>query len=1542
MAATSTLTASHRVATWNTLCALIDQCVDSTINVVASIIWSHDVWNRAFDLYVSQSCNARPKSSKQLLQTLATALRKKIGPANSDQTVAARLIEGVCNARDHDRTRACLQALTHFLGKEVLGLDDVLSPFRLVFPGNTPGSVEELLSILFSCIGRADFGSVVGQAISVVLDKASGEKTLSNDRSVLDSTSQPLWANPLDDTIRSKRATLDDLRIHLFPTIFKRSLSDYVSFLARHGLDQSISPTSKISSSSADCTNVLDDVLYAALQTGKELGLVRETMDSEMTQTSSMLFIPVRSIVRLFRQNSRSARLTGLSLLITSYAVTRPFPTRSFKLLRHHLSHFFADTDANFRSELFSLTQKLIDRLRAITAVLARQSTSRVTCVDTAVDTATTFYEHKDFLEWLLRFLEWELRPTASYQRHISGLKTLSIVARSGVDDRVSTEYLSKSALAETKWPFHLLVVTPGLHRLLLDLLTNPFDDVRQTAASILSLYPASTSAAVEISKAIERAEDTMLATGRADQANGVAHMYALLYRRYDDEPVVSGPSCSPREAVVVHLVESLEQMLKVAKCTAAKKYPIHGLLTSLRYILARDYGSLSVKHLLERLIACLHAVWETAKPVLCNDAPEGYLPEENDVEASSKDTLSYSWRALKESSLLLGVVISHCSLQPDDMTSLSNLCFTQLAELRHRGAFSTVAQTWITCCSRCGTLKSQDGWNMLQLWYSQVLGILNGRTTINTRRSAGLPSLLCGILIADRSGHMISQAFNELSVIALQPIDTASTQESSLPQVHAMNCLKDILKSTRLGEQSERLVPDSLRLAAESLRSGAWAIRNCGLMLFRAVIDRLLGTNDAYLDNEAPSQRQFDAQNHSELFDLVLNLLTIPDSEAHGATPANSEGVFPALHLLQRTQIPEERRPYAEAAVLALTASRSWHVRDKAARAYAAMVSRSQADAQINLLLDVRTSDQNTLHGALLCVRYSLTNLAMLRGIPKSGNVNGNGSNQLHLADGFYGLHPTMLSHCARLYHENICPVTKAAYADVLTDSLSLSHRTAQSNGHRRIMAALPGAVSCSFNVAQELRCTVTTKSFHGHDVGVLRRALAQLFVRELYTTTEMLEEQRDDALALIVSLGRVDADACSSIFGTARSFGEVEESLVRPQKPTINVLLRAAFEIFSSDHDLGLKCEVQRFLLDLADQNILSGESILDFQAFMRACCCAPPPISTQCNQHYADHWLQLQAVYMEHLLSIGKYEDVTPRIPNFVQACTSAIHGEGFQSLEAAALAISRLTTFWAYVSEAGLDALCDLVLAVYDLLNDDDEDIRILAARTSSRILEANSHRLGSTNIEPIEASQELVAFMIRRWPTESHFSRQAFLRAFNIAESLHQSVLEQLKMSTTIDTALFGEEKQNLYIDEAREVKLWSQVILGLQAHSTSRKLVKQLTYWVSDGLEALSSKVKSEPDGAFGWTTKPDVFTLGLQVIYAAEVLLNFVEHGVRLPVKPSTLRFTLVELTAAAASGNVNNLWMHELERVLFMAITRKLGHCSDLLDMIAMGPGA
>lgn len=57
-------------------------------------------------------------------------------------------------------------------------------------------------------------------------------------------------------------------------------------------------------------------------------------------------------------------------------------------------------------------------------------------------------------------------------------------------------------------------------------------------------------------------------------------------------------------------------------------------------------------------------------------------------------------------------------------LEEIGNLTFTQLSQLRHRGAFTTVSQTFTVCCqsvkfvSSVETLVAETETTMLDVWY--------------------------------------------------------------------------------------------------------------------------------------------------------------------------------------------------------------------------------------------------------------------------------------------------------------------------------------------------------------------------------------------------------------------------------------------------------------------------------------------------------------------------------------------------------------------------------------------------------------------------------------------------------------------------------------------------------------------------------------------------------------------------------------------------------------------------------------------------------
>jgi len=59
-----------------------------------------------------------------------------------------------------------------------------------------------------------------------------------------------------------------------------------------------------------------------------------------------------------------------------------------------------------------------------------------------------------------------------------------------------------------------------------------------------------------------------------------------------------------------------------------------------------------AIRQIYHRVYGCFSRIWLAVKHVLCDDSPEGHLPEEmEEIEGlDTKDLLSYSFRAVHES----------------------------------------------------------------------------------------------------------------------------------------------------------------------------------------------------------------------------------------------------------------------------------------------------------------------------------------------------------------------------------------------------------------------------------------------------------------------------------------------------------------------------------------------------------------------------------------------------------------------------------------------------------------------------------------------------------------------------------------------------------------------------------------------------------------------------------------------------------------------------------------------------------------------------
>jgi hypothetical protein len=322
-----------------------------------------------------------------------------------------------------------------------------------------------------------------------------------------------------------------------------------------------------------------------------------------MEARDGVIHIPDVMIAQVIENATDAVRLSGVALLISSVTITRPFTPRALRSLQQNFSHLFMETDVHVRGEVLVYVQRLVDRIKAAVGLLSRATEkaadkNRQQRADDGsqvgrITSGLLLQQHREFVRSFLRYVKTQLHPAAAYQRHITGLRSLIVLAKSGLDGRIPTRQLSKPAPA-AQWPFSEQIFEPTLTRLLQDLLMDPFEDVRTLAASLLTMQAnvVEVSSRTMYSKFLKKAEHIMLLSGRADHADGVSRVNAIVFEAAGRLNLASNESQVSRESQMESLIRRLEERVLVAKNNMAQavgKFPMHGVLSSLRCVLSLE-----------------------------------------------------------------------------------------------------------------------------------------------------------------------------------------------------------------------------------------------------------------------------------------------------------------------------------------------------------------------------------------------------------------------------------------------------------------------------------------------------------------------------------------------------------------------------------------------------------------------------------------------------------------------------------------------------------------------------------------------------------------------------------------------------------------------------------------------------------------------------------------------------------------------------------------------------------------------------------------
>ncbi|CAN9325563.1 unnamed protein product [Alternaria alternata] len=1501
---------SHRAAASNALCGIIEYCAASDSAYAREAILDDSVWMRTFNIYLQRSGDAKGKSMRQMLLVLTSVVTKDQSLRANElrRRATSSFLDIICEREDRIKVKPALQGLAHFLLRDVISITELIGLFDVQLK-RTSDTVQDAVTSrtvfksFLAWVVHHDTALSTGHLIKNYLLQA--RRLADYDERGNDGSISPFWIEPVVQTLQDWPDRIQEFRTHVFPHCFLPNLSEYLKFLAYLHFESHVPHENALPSQlyqAGGHTSSLGEmeefrILLAAIATGKELNIVKDNdyrVQSDIEIRDGALYLPDNVPGAWMADPHPEVRLAGMFLCVYSTSVTRAISGGILQALRRNLFHLHTDTDANFRREVHGYTQKLFDRLRASTATLAKSrfkggasSQTRLPFPKTSSGSHGSIAQHGEqdplseslaFIAWYIQFLEWELRPTASYQSRITALRSITIVLRSGIDPGVPFTSLSKSAQGQLNWTHELRIGNTKLCRSLLDLILDPFDDVRDAAASVLQLCLVALPRTDQertlsmIPRFLARAEATMLRTGRADQADGVARAYGMVFALASDESnIFAGSHFSSKQSLFEHLKTQLQDTLNLAHADLSKAVdgrPVHGTFAALRYVVDQPdfYSTISSlppevftiwKRSHGEIVASIESLWSCVYHVLCADAPEGHVPDELEDESSldTKEILSYSWRGLKEASVLLRTVI----------------------------------------------LKAPE-----------TLRSIQAKSDAITRRSAGIPAAMSALLAAEpqAGGKLFPRAIKDLVAETLVEAQSTNIEESRLPQVHALNCIKEIFTTSKLSVASEAYIGQGLELAAKTLNSSIWPLRNCSLMLFKALIERLLGSDEAqdWKERERAKTSRFSYDNYPSLVKILIELLEpssdvrIMETPEAGSSPMDlhgAEGVFPALQILRQARPPGDLTKI-RSLVRELLPSPHWHMRDMAARTYVSLHTTNEHHEKLSPILDTVPSDHNGQHGRLLVVMYLLRKL--LRDETQC------------ILQHFAALMEQLGQHATSWYMTSDCPFVRAAFLDVV----SICGKAMLQRANTISIIDAWKDLTTSITIGPEYEIGPSDR----HGDALLRTSLAQVYMIDRVIL-------RNDSLQIMVSddyqtigdalmlLANEDPDTCLEALETLDTILQMKAShdLTVPLSLVLAHIHRVVLE--ATDPEVISKS--QAVLADaLANNNLKSeffslvneDQTMITLNKLQLQCIQGPPS-----NMQSAVHLLGSFLDHSYHTYPLRSAE-ILAAIARYIRLLRMTID-------RSSPLAPS---------GKATGSLVLGLAIVLYDLLNDDDDEIRDLAASTTGSFLRLQGKDTFKDTV-PISTTHRLAAYLITAFSTSQYLATEAIRRLTNTHSPtlpFYIPFAETFAQEREEDTSLFAQEKQNLYKDDTLDTILWSRILCSLSSSATPESLRIGLTTWVLDGLTTLMQTAEKEGDGALGWSTKAEVFTLGMRIFCASEVVMKW-GGGEKVEVVKMLSRFSEV-----GTERGIHGLWIERVQGLLSREVKRMLRRAkAGLLDI-------
>ncbi|KAK5052527.1 hypothetical protein LTR84_002391 [Exophiala bonariae] len=1413
----------HVTAASNALCVFLNEGVSSKTPEFCEFVLSKESWLEALQCVHKAFDDGKNKPAFQLLETLCSLLPRITGDLIVElltRSALPLLTALILASPRSDVKKSCLmlsslvrktpiKSLLSMLTEQIV--EDNKSKWNQCLSFHNI-STEDLLSL-----GPESMVSFFFALIFAMID-------LDTRTSALKLYSY-LCNDQIDDPATSELQSLGEQAIKLFLSRNQATLGDFAENVLPAILGDKKRFLVFVNDYSSSCREdeTRMSIFLAALKVGRSKNILSEDeMAGILNQAVSELVASPKSQEDHNRPFEYLLTLRNPELRILAYGLMTISPAANAAVSRgildsvsFGLKYLHNDADAHERGEILSVTRRFLKRISASHAALSRTPESKRQGEMVEI----ILKDYRSFALNLYEFLKSELGGHISYQRHILALHSLRCFIDHVVDPGIYK---------------YDIVLFKSLTSLILD----PFEDVRSTSASllkVLKMQSPMTLASIIDDDFIASVSLLAVDTVRGDHADGLGRLWAL----YDtlDEKVPGVMECydqgfySSRLTTLLRLQR--ECLSKTTTLGSSSRFPIHGSLLSLCYRLQdmKSQATIIPTTFQSTVLDDCVAIWGMVRSILCVDSPEtAYEAEDEEGKEGPKDLLAYSWRALRDSryaflgscvvlayeiSLLLQSLLMAVELDSPLHSVIGDICLDQLISLRHRGAFSTVAQTFGICCDRARLSPNEKIRSLNQKWYKVSLSQIDEQGDRLTRRSAGLPAMFSALL-SPGDPSFFSSAVLKLISLAQATSAKSLEDEQKLPQVHALNCLKEILTTSRFSAIITQFLNPILELAATSLSSSTWAIRNCGLMLLRACINRL----SAKLPEAAVQSGT--TRSLSEIRDtpseIALSLLKKADKETERTAVSeakSAETLFSALDLLGHTTLPDAKNSIVDKALYQHLSHANWAIRDHAAL----LLSRRVIIGSLSLLLRSAPGEigsdmsQNTAHGILLCFRYILKAAANYLQRDELDNA---------LAE------LTELTNIFQSAHQS-SPYIHAAIFDILNDAaaLVLEHQWPSD-----ALMAIPTAKIALESQRNSLHAPyldqrlllfrvytlLITKASPGSDLK------DSSLVRDLVSSSDCLSYVMEvlshksfwskvphgvKFLAYLTRGLHQDSGVTARVLDTvATCLVDSMDKLDTSSLPEICSILGKSELVEPKTREgvnIGMRLDAYRLFAPKTVKDESQGQTATDF-----------------------DLWVSMIEFASRDVLD--------------------------FPTRWSAASALS--TCFRLMAQQPALlvaeQVLLRSKMILYNLLNDDDEDVRAEASSAAARLLGHNDptqHKLGLCTMAARELLMDRIVEEHGRTLTlaESAIVHVMLLREnaseisdlhYSLADIFAVPVASKLKKLLLAKDDLFAEESQNLYIDDVQEIQLWKRGLEGCVDAFTQQQL-DLIATWVLEGLQSV-------------------------------------------------------------------------------------------------------